>query len=74
MMNCQPQWHYKPYEREQPVIDRLAYADAEIDAKAARRGAYGPMQNLSRHGSSDTSQRLRLTAKTSTGNSLNFTM
>jgi len=21
-------WHYKAYEREQPVIDRLAYADA----------------------------------------------
>ena len=33
-------WHYKAYEREQPVIDRLAYADADIEAKAARRGLW----------------------------------
>ena len=33
-------WHYKAYEREQSVIDRLAYADAEIEAKAARRGLW----------------------------------
>ena len=31
-------WHYKAYEREQSVIDRLTYADVEIEAKAARRG------------------------------------
>ena len=33
-------WHYKAYEREQPAIDRLAYADAEIEAKAAKRGLW----------------------------------
>lgn len=30
-------WHYKAYEREQPAVDRLAYADAQIEAKAANR-------------------------------------
>lgn len=33
-------WHYKAYEREQSVIDRLTYADAGIEAKAARRGLW----------------------------------
>ena len=33
-------WHYKAYEREKSVIDRLAYADADIEAKAARRGLW----------------------------------
>lgn len=33
-------WHYKAYEREQSAIDRKAYADAEIEAKAARRGLW----------------------------------
>ena len=33
-------WHYKAYEREQSVIDRLTYADADIEAKAARRGLW----------------------------------
>ena len=33
-------WHYKAYEREQSVIDRLAYADAEVVAKAAKRGLW----------------------------------
>lgn len=33
-------WHYKAYEREQPAIDRKVYADAENEAKAARRGLW----------------------------------
>ncbi len=33
-------WHYKAYEREQPAFDRKAYADAEIEAKAAQRGLW----------------------------------
>jgi len=33
-------WHYKAYEREQSVIDRKVYADAENEAKAARRGLW----------------------------------
>lgn len=33
-------WHYKAYEREQPAIDRKVYADAETEAKAARRGLW----------------------------------
>lgn len=33
-------WHYKAYEREQPSIDRKVYADAESEAKAARRGLW----------------------------------
>ncbi|ESS14729.1 hypothetical protein MOLA814_00290 [Betaproteobacteria bacterium MOLA814] len=37
-------WHYRAYEREQPVIDRLAYADAEVEAKAARRGLWADVE------------------------------
>lgn len=33
-------WHYKAYERTQSVIDRQAYADAENEAKAAKRGLW----------------------------------
>jgi endonuclease YncB( thermonuclease family) len=33
-------WHYKAYEREQSVIDREVYANAENEAKDARRGLW----------------------------------
>lgn len=33
-------WHYTKYEREQPVKDRGVYAQAEIDARAARTGLW----------------------------------
>jgi len=33
-------WHYKDYEREQRPEDAQAYAHAEIEAKAARRGLW----------------------------------
>ena len=33
-------WHYKAYEREQSTIDRKAYAVAESEARAARRGLW----------------------------------
>lgn len=33
-------WHYKQYEREQAADDRAAYADAENEARAARRGLW----------------------------------
>jgi len=33
-------WHYKKYEGEQPVADRRAYAAAEDEARAARRGLW----------------------------------
>jgi endonuclease YncB( thermonuclease family) len=33
-------WHYKAYEREQSAIDRKVYAEAENEAKAARRGLW----------------------------------
>lgn len=33
-------WHYKEYEREQPVLDRGRYAEAENEAKAFRRGLW----------------------------------
>ncbi len=33
-------WHYKAYEREQDVIDRQEYSDAESESKAARRGLW----------------------------------
>jgi len=33
-------WHYKAYERTQSATDRQAYADAENEAKAAKRGLW----------------------------------
>lgn len=33
-------WHYKAFEREQNAEDRAAYAQAETDARAARRGLW----------------------------------
>lgn len=33
-------WHYKAYEREQSVADRERYAQAELDARASRRGLW----------------------------------
>ena len=33
-------WHYKAYERTQPANDRQAYAAAENEAKAAKRGLW----------------------------------
>jgi endonuclease YncB( thermonuclease family) len=33
-------WHYKEYEREQPLEDRQIYARAEDEARQARRGLW----------------------------------
>lgn len=33
-------WHYKRYEKEQSVSDRRAYAEAELAARAERRGLW----------------------------------
>jgi len=33
-------WHYKQYEKEQTIDDRVAYAHAEEQAKAARKGLW----------------------------------
>lgn len=33
-------WHFKRYEREQSAADRAAYAKAEEEARAARRGLW----------------------------------
>ena len=33
-------WHYKAYERTQSAADRQAYADAENEAKDAKRGLW----------------------------------
>jgi endonuclease YncB( thermonuclease family) len=40
-------WHYKAYEREQSVIDRKVYADAENEASAARRGLWADVAPVS---------------------------
>jgi endonuclease YncB( thermonuclease family) len=34
-------WHYKKYEGEQTVADRVAYSDAEMEARRNRRGLWG---------------------------------
>lgn len=33
-------WHYKRFQNEQPLEDRLAYLQAEDEARAARRGLW----------------------------------
>jgi len=33
-------WHYKKYESEQTPADRMAYAQAERDARSAKRGLW----------------------------------
>jgi endonuclease YncB( thermonuclease family) len=33
-------WHYKAYEREQSAADRDRYAQAELEARASRRGLW----------------------------------
>jgi endonuclease YncB( thermonuclease family) len=33
-------WHYKAYQRDQSVDDRRTYADAENEAKSAKRGLW----------------------------------
>jgi len=33
-------WHYRAYARERPPVSRYAYAAAEADARAARRGLW----------------------------------
>jgi endonuclease YncB( thermonuclease family) len=33
-------WHFKRYEKEQPLEDRLAYAQAESEARADQRGIW----------------------------------
>lgn len=33
-------WHYKQYQNEQPLDDRLSYTRAEEEARAARRGLW----------------------------------
>ena len=33
-------WHYKTYAKEQPAEDRITYAAAETEARAARRGLW----------------------------------
>ena len=37
-------WHYKTYEREQLVTDRMLCANAENDAKAAKRGLWANVE------------------------------
>ena len=33
-------WHYKAYERDQSLVDRKAYAEAEDAARASRVGLW----------------------------------
>ena len=34
-------WHYKKYQGEQTLDDRVAYSDAEMDARRHSRGLWG---------------------------------
>jgi endonuclease YncB( thermonuclease family) len=45
-------WHFKRYQEEQPLEDRVAYGQAESEARAARRGIGGSVSRL-RLGNSD---------------------
>jgi endonuclease YncB( thermonuclease family) len=37
-------WHYKRYEQEQSDWDRAAYARAEVQARAERRGLWRDLE------------------------------
>jgi endonuclease YncB( thermonuclease family) len=39
-------WHYKAYENEQPVVDRVTYAAAEINARRKAIGLWGDVGPL----------------------------
>ena len=39
-------WHYKDYQNEQTLDDRLRYAQAELDARNARRGLWAEPEPL----------------------------
>lgn len=39
-------WHYKKYEREQEPGDRVTYAEAEIEARLARRGLWADSEPI----------------------------
>lgn len=39
-------WHYKAYKRTQSATDRQAYADAENDAKVAKRGLWADAEPI----------------------------
>jgi endonuclease YncB( thermonuclease family) len=41
-------WHFKRYEEEQPLADRLSYAQAESEARASRRASGGSVSRLHR--------------------------
>ena len=47
-------WHYKAYQKEQSVVDRTLYADAEAAARSARSGLWRDPQPMApwewRHG------------------------
>lgn len=34
-------WHYKKYQGEQTMADRVAYSDAEMEARRNERGLWG---------------------------------
>ena len=51
-------WHYKGYEREQSVVDRVAYAAAEDSARSLERGLWSmpgaqPPWDFRRHGAAE---------------------
>jgi len=37
-------WHYKKYQGEQSVADRVAYSDAEMEARRQNLGLWGDPQ------------------------------
>lgn len=39
-------WHYKQYEREQSKADRVTYAQAEDEARAAKRGLWRDIEPM----------------------------
>jgi endonuclease YncB( thermonuclease family) len=40
LVNAGLAWHYKEYQNEQPIEDRLAYSDAETTARESRLGLW----------------------------------
>ena len=39
-------WHYKKYQGEQTTDDRIAYSDAELDARRYKRGLWADREPM----------------------------
>lgn len=44
LVKAGPAWHYKKYQKEQPLEDRLEYSRSEVEAREAGKGLWKDAQ------------------------------